>query len=150
MGGSPPRERSHPYRGDTGPPGRHPAPNLERLLPGPGSQPGGGGKARASHHSASGPHRAQAAEPGGTEQAVRRGWDEPPRGALRRHVCGAAAGAGTEHEFFDQLAVAGVLVRKRNSTLDPGQVTGYAVGLPHHRSSDDGVIRSAAASSPLT
>jgi len=68
-----------------------------------------------------------------TEQAARRGWDEPPRVTLRRHVCGAAAGARTEREFFDRLASAGVLIRKRYSTQHPGQVTGYAVGLPHHR-----------------
>ena len=58
-----------------------------------------------------------------TEQAARRGWDEPPRVTLRRHVCGAAAGARTEREFFNQLASAGVLVRKRYSTQHPGQVT---------------------------
>ena len=75
-----------------------------------------------------------------TEQAARRGWDEPPRVTLRRHVCGAAAGARTEREFFDQLASAGVLVRKRYGTQHPGQVTGYAVGLPHHRGRDGGVI----------
>ena len=74
------------------------------------------------------------------EQAARRGWDEPPRVTLRRHVCGAAAGARTEREFFDQLASAGVLIRKRYSTQHPGQVTGYAVGLPHHRGRDGGVI----------
>jgi hypothetical protein len=59
---------------------------------------------------------------------------------LRRHVCGAAAGAQTECEFFDQLASAGVLVRKRYSTQYPGQVTGYAVGLPHHRGRNGVVI----------
>jgi hypothetical protein len=75
-----------------------------------------------------------------TEQAARRGWDEPPRVSLRRHVCGAAAGARREREFFDQLASAGVLIRKRYSTQHPGQVTGYAVGLPHHRGRDGEVI----------
>jgi hypothetical protein len=75
-----------------------------------------------------------------TEQAARRGWDEPPRVTLRRHVCGAAAGARTEREFFDQLASAGILTRKRYSTQHPGQLTGYAVGLPHHRGRDGGVI----------
>ena len=75
-----------------------------------------------------------------TEQAARRGRDEPPRVTLRRHVCGAAAGARTEREFFDQLASAGVLIRRRYSTQHPGQVTGYAVGLPHHRGRDGGVI----------
>src|SRR6266566_5878117 len=44
-----------------------------------------------------------------TEQAARRGWDEPPRVRLRREVQTAAAGAGTEPEFFDRLAEAGVL-----------------------------------------
>jgi hypothetical protein len=34
------------------------------------------------------------------EQAARRGWRETPRAALRREVCTAAAGAGTEQEFF--------------------------------------------------
>jgi hypothetical protein len=75
-----------------------------------------------------------------TEQAARRGWDEPPRVTLRRHVCGAAAGAPTEREFFDQLASAGVLIRKRYSAQHPGQVTGYAVGLPHHMGRGGGVI----------
>jgi hypothetical protein len=75
-----------------------------------------------------------------TEQTTRRGWDEPPRVTLRRHVCGAAAGARTEREFFDQLASAGVLIRKRYSTQHPGQVTGYAVGLPYHRGRNGGVI----------
>jgi hypothetical protein len=75
-----------------------------------------------------------------TEQAARRGWHEPPRLTLRRHVCGAAAGARTEREFFDQLASAGVLIRKRYSTQHPGQVTGYAVGLPHHLGRGGGMI----------
>jgi hypothetical protein len=75
-----------------------------------------------------------------TEQAARRGWDETPRAALRREVCTAAAGAGTEQEFFAHLAQAGVLVRLRHSTTSPGQVTGYAVGLARHTAVDGGVI----------
>ena len=67
-----------------------------------------------------------------TEQAARRGWNEAPRVSLRREVCTAAAGASTEHEFFGRLERAGVLVRKRHSTVNPGEVTGYAVGLPGH------------------
>ena len=63
------------------------------------------------------------------EQTVRRGWDEPPRVRLRREVCTAAAGARTEQEFFARLAQAGVLVRRRYSSIHPGEVTGYAVGL---------------------
>ena len=53
-----------------------------------------------------------------TEQAARRGWDEAPRVSLRREVCAAAAGAGSEREFFARLEQAGVLVRKRLSTGD--------------------------------
>ena len=75
-----------------------------------------------------------------TEQAARRGWDEPPRIALRRHVCTAAAGARTEHEFFAALEHAGVLVRRRHSTIRPGEVTGYAVGLPQHTARTGGVV----------
>jgi MobA/VirD2-like, nuclease domain len=75
-----------------------------------------------------------------TEQAARRGWRETPRAALRRGVCTAAAGAGTEQEFFTRLRQSGVLVRLRHSTTSPGQVTGYAVGLAGHRARDGGVI----------
>jgi len=75
-----------------------------------------------------------------TEQAARRGWAEAPRVTLRREVCTAAAGAGTEQEFFTRLHQAGVLVRHRRSTTSPGEVTGYAVGLPHHTTKDGGVI----------
>src|ERR1700722_1556972 len=62
-----------------------------------------------------------------TEQAARRGWAEPARVTLRREVCTAAAGAGSEPEFFTRLRAAGVLVRERYSTVHPDQVTGYAV-----------------------
>jgi hypothetical protein len=67
---------------------------------------------------------------GETEKAQRHGRAEPPRVMLRRHVSTAAGGAGTEEEFFARLGDAGVLVRERSSTANPGQVTGYAVGLP--------------------
>ena len=75
-----------------------------------------------------------------TEQAARRGWDEAPRVSLRREVCAAAAGAGSEREFFARLEQAGVLVRKRLSTVRPGEVTGYAVGLADHATRDGSVI----------
>ncbi len=74
------------------------------------------------------------------EQALRRGWDEAPRVSLRREVCAAAAGAGSEREFFARLEQARVLVRKRHSTINPGQVTGYAVGLADHTSKDGGIV----------
>ncbi len=75
-----------------------------------------------------------------TEQAARRGWAGTPRTVLRRAVCSAAGGAATEQEFFARLVQAGVLVRKRYSTTSPGQVTGYAVGLPHHTGKTGEVI----------
>jgi hypothetical protein len=75
-----------------------------------------------------------------TEQAARRGWGEPPRATLRRQVCTAAAGAATEQEFFARLRQARVLVRLRHSITSPGELTGYAVGLPQHTARDGGVI----------
>ena len=75
-----------------------------------------------------------------TEQAARRGWAEPPRVTLRREVSVAAAGAGSEQEFFARLAVAGVAARRRYSVTSPGEVTGYAVGLPRHTAQDGGIV----------
>jgi hypothetical protein len=75
-----------------------------------------------------------------TEQAARRGCAEPARVTLRREVCTAAAAAGSEQEFFTRLRAAGVLVRERHSTVNPGEVTGYAVGLPGHTARDGGVV----------
>ena len=63
-----------------------------------------------------------------------------PGPRLRREVCTAAAGASTEQEFFTRLRQAGVLVRLRHSVANPGEVTGYAVGLPQHAARDGGVI----------
>jgi hypothetical protein len=75
-----------------------------------------------------------------TEQAARRGWAEPAQVTLRREVCTAAAGAGTEQEFFTRLRQAGVLVRERHSAIRPDQLTGYAVGLSGHTARDGGVV----------
>ena len=63
------------------------------------------------------------------EKARRRGRPEPPRITLRRAVATAAAGSGSEDEFFARLRQEGVLVRARYSTRNPGQLTGYAVAL---------------------
>ncbi|MFI5066016.1 MAG: relaxase/mobilization nuclease domain-containing protein [Streptosporangiales bacterium] len=63
------------------------------------------------------------------EKARRQGRPEAPRITLRRAVSTAAAGAGSEEEFFARLREAGVQVRARYSTRNPGQVTGYAVAL---------------------
>ena len=57
-----------------------------------------------------------------------------------QEVCAAAATASTEQEFFARLKEAGVLVRLRFSTKNPGEVTGYAVGLAQHTNADGGVV----------
>lgn len=65
-----------------------------------------------------------------SEKARRQGRSEPPRITLRRAVSTAAAASSGEQEFFARVQQAGVVVRKRFSTRNPGQVTGYAVALP--------------------
>jgi hypothetical protein len=64
------------------------------------------------------------------EKARRTGQPEAPRVTLRRLVSTAAAGADDEDDFFARLDRAGVLFRKRLSTRNPDEVTGYAVALP--------------------
>ncbi|MEU5554044.1 relaxase [Micromonospora sp. NPDC047793] len=66
-------------------------------------------------------------------KAQRTGRAQTPRDELRRRVRRAVAAAGSEDEFFARLRDAGVLVRFRNSSTDPDQVTGYAVALPGAR-----------------
>jgi len=63
------------------------------------------------------------------EKATRRGLDEAPRVTLRRAVAVAAASSATAEEFFACLQAAGITVRPRYSTKNPGEVTGYAVAL---------------------
>ena len=48
--------------------------------------------------------------------------------AACRDRCGLGAASGTG--FFARLEEAGVLVRQRYSTRNPGEVTGYAVAMP--------------------
>ena len=74
------------------------------------------------------------------EKAARRGLEEAPRIALRRQVTTAAAATGSEHEFFARLDQAEVLVRKRFSVTNPGQVTGYSVALPGDTTKDGGPV----------
>jgi hypothetical protein len=90
--------------------------------------------APADRTAAKRPTRAEA------EQAARNGWAEPPRITLRREVSTAAAGASTEQEFFARLRNAGVLVRHRESTRTPGEITGYAVALPKCTKGAGGVV----------
>ena len=71
-----------------------------------------------------------------TGKAERQHRDEPARLTLRRHVSTAAASAASNIEFFVKLDQAEVLVRKRYSTRNPGQVTGYAVALPGDTTKD--------------
>jgi hypothetical protein len=77
---------------------------------------------------------------GEKEKAAGRGLGEAPRLTLRRHVATAAASASSETEFFARLEGAGVLVRVRYSTWNPGQVTGYAVALPGDTGPDGGPV----------
>ena len=65
-----------------------------------------------------------------TEKAARLGRAEAPRVTLKREVSTAAAATANEQEFFGRLRQAGVLVKHRLSTRNPGQITGYAVALP--------------------
>jgi len=53
----------------------------------------------------------------------------PDREVLRGKVRAALAGANSFTEFSQRLSLDGVLVRLRMSTLDPEEVTGYAVAL---------------------
>jgi len=76
------------------------------------------------HTASPGPTRAE------TGKAERRALGEPPRVTLRRHVATAAATAASAEDFFAHLGQAGVQVRVRYSTKNPGQVTGYSVALP--------------------
>jgi len=74
------------------------------------------------------------------EKAARRGLDEAPRITLRRQVTTAAASANSQDEFFARLDQVGILVRKRFSVKNPGQVTGYSVALPGDTTKDGGPV----------
>ena len=80
--------------------------------------------ARADRTAADRPTRAE------QEKAARAGRAEPARVTLQRQVAAAAAAARAEPEFWAALDKRGLLVRLRHSTHNPGEVTGYAVGLP--------------------
>jgi hypothetical protein len=74
------------------------------------------------------------------EKTRRCGWRETPRVTLKRAVSTAAAGASSEQEFFARLDAAAVLVRKRRSTRNPAEVTGYAVALPGDANRNGGPV----------
>jgi hypothetical protein len=71
-------------------------------------------------------------EPAELNKATRLGQREIPRNRLRREVRAAAAAAGDEADFFHRVRGAGLLVKLRASTINAGEITGYAVGLPGH------------------
>ena len=74
------------------------------------------------------------------EKADRAGRAEPARVTLQRQVAATAAGARSEPEFFAAPGRRGLLVRLRHSTHNPGEVTGYAVGLPGDTAATGGQI----------
>ncbi|WNM29237.1 relaxase/mobilization nuclease domain-containing protein [Streptomyces sp. Li-HN-5-11] len=68
-------------------------------------------------------------------KAKREGRQRPAREELRETVRRAVAGATDEDEFFDRLAAAGLLIRKR--IAPSGDLLGYKVALPDDRNKDD-------------
>ncbi|MFR9725064.1 relaxase/mobilization nuclease domain-containing protein [Streptomyces sp. MS19] len=64
-------------------------------------------------------------------KAGRHGRDRTAREELRAAVRRAAAGATGEEEFFDRLAAAGLIIRKR--AAPSGDLLGYTVALPDDR-----------------
>ncbi|MDQ7905979.1 relaxase [Phytohabitans sp. ZYX-F-186] len=84
---------------------------------------------------------ASAGRPGQRAARARRaGRRVAPREQLRRRVREVAAIATDEHDFFARLAEAGVELKLRHSTRTPGQVSGYAVGLPEHRTAAGDIV----------
>ncbi|MFE2062874.1 mobilization protein [Streptomyces sp. NPDC059467] len=61
-------------------------------------------------------------------KAERQGRERTAREELRETVRRAVAGAWSDEEFFDRLAAAGLLIRKR--TAPSGDLLGYKVALP--------------------
>ncbi|WP_030606434.1 relaxase/mobilization nuclease domain-containing protein [Streptomyces achromogenes] len=67
-------------------------------------------------------------------KAERQGRERPAREELRETVRRAVAGASSEEEFFDRLAAAGLLIRKR--VAPSGDLLGYKVALPDDRNGE--------------
>ncbi|MFD9483347.1 relaxase/mobilization nuclease domain-containing protein [Streptomyces sp. NPDC059991] len=68
-------------------------------------------------------------------KAERQGRERTAREELRETVRRAVAGATSEEEFFDRLAAAGLLVRKRQAPS--GDLLGYKVALTDDRNEDN-------------
>ncbi|MET9174305.1 relaxase/mobilization nuclease domain-containing protein [Streptomyces sp. NPDC058735] len=67
-------------------------------------------------------------------KAERQGRERTAREELRETVRRAVAGASSETEFFDRLAAAGLIIRKR--VAPSGDLLGYKVALPDDRNKD--------------
>ncbi|MFD5583316.1 relaxase/mobilization nuclease domain-containing protein [Streptomyces sp. NPDC127063] len=67
-------------------------------------------------------------------KAERQQRERTPREELRETVRRAVAGATGEKEFFDRLAAAGLLIRRR--IAPSGDLLGYTVALPDDRNKD--------------
>ncbi|MCZ4123651.1 relaxase/mobilization nuclease domain-containing protein [Streptomyces sp. H39-S7] len=67
-------------------------------------------------------------------KAQRQGRERTAREELRESVRRAVTGATSEGEFFDRLAAAGLLIRKR--AAPSGDLLGYKVALPDDRNKD--------------
>jgi len=67
-------------------------------------------------------------------KAERQGRERTAREELRETVRRAVTGATSEEEFFDRLAAAGLLIRKR--AAPSGDLLGYKVALPDDRNKD--------------
>jgi len=86
-----------------------------RAAQGPRQRPGPGDVYHRAEASRTGPR-------GGASARLR----------LRHEVDRAARRSRSWPEFFDELDRAGVMVRKRMSERNPGEVTGYSVAYGHH------------------
>jgi hypothetical protein len=100
--------------------------NLYRVAP-----PGQGSRNWPTPAELNKTNRQQRASSGKTATGSRR-RPVAPREQLRRQVRAAASAASGEADFFDRLARAGVEAKLRRSVRNPGEVTGYAVGLDSH------------------
>ncbi|MGY9066831.1 relaxase/mobilization nuclease domain-containing protein [Streptomyces sp. CAS3] len=67
-------------------------------------------------------------------KAEREGRERPAREELRETVRRAVADTTSEEEFFDRLAAAGLLIRKR--VAPSGDLLGYKVALPDDRNGE--------------
>ncbi len=82
--------------------------------------------------------RTAARRPGMEEltKARRLGRTRTARDELRQRVRTAVAGSTSEDEFVARLRDAGLLVEFRESTINPGEHTGYRVALPEYTTAD--------------